>query len=280
MFEAVSNRNIETLKEFIVIENTETSSDSPLNKDAIYFRGKVVKFSFTMDFSSTLEEIINNPFPTYQLIGFEFVKSEVEKHLTDLTISSNLKNLNPVASRDHDLYELNYYIRPKNLLQAFYLQFNILLNGIRNKICPNCWKPFSPSKREDQIYCTKECKNNAKKKRQRQDHPELMFKELLYEDRKHNRLSATDRKKIEDTIEDKGLRDAKALRNKLMNKKKDRGIISSRSFSLDPYPRKFGTYGLPTIRTPINSRKTINIVAWQETALITLKLSEEIKEKE
>ncbi|HWQ43809.1 MAG TPA: hypothetical protein VN456_17505, partial [Desulfosporosinus sp.] len=220
MFEAFSNRNNETLKEFIVIENTKTKSDSPLSENAIIFQGKVKNFSFTMNFSASTEEIANNPFPAYQLIGFECVKSEVEKYLTDLTIASNLKNLNPIASRDHDLYELDYYIQPKNLLQAFYLQFYILLNGIRNKICPNCWKPFSPSKREDQIYCTPECKNNAKKKRQRHEHPELMFKELLYEDKKHKRLCATDRKKIEDALKDKGLRDAKALRDKLMKQRK------------------------------------------------------------
>lgn len=220
MFEAVSNRNIETLKELIVIENTGIQEPSPLNNDATKFRGKVERFSFTMDFSASPEEIGKNQLSVYQHLGFACVISEVEKHLTHLTISSNAINLNPIAFRDRDIFNFKTHIRPKNLLQAFYLQFYILLNGIPNKVCPNCWKPFSPPKREDQIYCSTKCKGTAKKNRQRQEHPELILKDLLYEDMKYSRLREADRKKIESAFETNGLDYAKILRKEIINKKK------------------------------------------------------------
>jgi len=119
-------------------------------------------------FAATIEEINQNPLEFFQLAGLGYVLQRIEKKVagTEWTFTGLEKISNP----HDDIFKLRPVIKPRNLLQAMYLQFCILLCGHNVKVCKWCEKPFDlrGSYSKNREYCSDTCKHSAKSRRYRE----------------------------------------------------------------------------------------------------------------
>ncbi|MCG0277778.1 MAG: YdcF family protein [Thermanaeromonas sp.] len=119
-------------------------------------------------FSATLEEINRNPLEFYQVAGLYYIREKIEEKLADVGLSYT--GLEKISNPKDDIFKLRPVIRPKNLLQAMYLQFYILLCGHNVKVCKWCGKPFDlrGCYNKNREYCSDTCKHSAKSHRYRE----------------------------------------------------------------------------------------------------------------
>lgn len=107
----------------------------------------------------------DNPLRYYQVVAFSYIKTEVQRQLRNVFLTSrNIVSLE--SSAGQDFLKIFPIIKANTLLQALYLQFYIILSTPGKKICEGCFRAFVPSRR-DQKYCTDTCKNTAKSRRYR-----------------------------------------------------------------------------------------------------------------
>jgi len=184
-FRQVTQRDLDGMKEWIRFV--------PLNKVIKYLHGdewntKAVYWPFEAEvregeafekaagrsmragepiFGATIEEINRNPLEFFQLAGLGYILQRIEKKIagTEWTFTGLEKISNP----QDDIFKLMPVIKPKNLLQAMYLQFYILLCGQNVKVCNWCGKPFDLKAKysRNREYCSETCKNTAKSYRYR-----------------------------------------------------------------------------------------------------------------
>ena len=118
-------------------------------------------------FRPTLEEINDSPLEFYQVAGLEYILTKIAMKLRGVELSYT--GLEKISNPQDDIFKLRPVIKPKNLLQAMYLQFYILLCGQNVKVCNWCGKPFDLKAKysRNRKYCLETCKNTAKSYRYR-----------------------------------------------------------------------------------------------------------------
>ncbi len=126
--------------------------------------GFIVQTTSDTFYKATLKEIDRDPLPYYQVAVFVRVRKSIEYQLEGIALQSHEWSIIKEPDRDH--YRIVPHLLTKNLLQALYLQFYILLNDTTKKVCDACGSIFAPSRR-DQKYCSDTCKNTAKSRRWR-----------------------------------------------------------------------------------------------------------------
>ncbi len=123
-------------------------------------------------FSATLEEITRDPLEFYQVAGLHYILEKIKGKLADVGLSYT--GLEKISNPHDDIFKLRPVIKPRNLLQAMYLQFYIFLCGHNVKVCKWCEKPFRldlgnpySKDRRSKEYCSLTCKHSAKSHRYR-----------------------------------------------------------------------------------------------------------------
>ena len=118
-------------------------------------------------FSASLEEITRDPLEFYQVAGLHYILEKIKGKLADVGLSYT--GLEKISNPHDDIFRLRPVIRPRNLLQAMYLQFYILLCGHNVKVCKWCERPFDlrGSYSKNREYCSGTCKHSAKSHRYR-----------------------------------------------------------------------------------------------------------------
>ncbi len=119
-------------------------------------------------FGANLEEITRNPLEFYQVAGLHYILEKIKGKLADVGLSYT--GLEKISNPHDDVFKLKPVIKPKNLLQAMYLQFYILLCGQNVKVCKWCGEPFDlrGSYSKNREYCSDTCKHSAKSRRYRE----------------------------------------------------------------------------------------------------------------
>lgn len=119
-------------------------------------------------FPATLEEINRNPLEFYQVAGLHYILEKIKGKLADVGL--NYTGLEKISNPQDDIFKLRPVIKPRNLLQAMYLQFHILLCGHNVKVCKWCGKPFDlrGCYNKNREYCSDTCKHSAKSHRYRE----------------------------------------------------------------------------------------------------------------
>lgn len=119
-------------------------------------------------FTATIEEIDHNPLEFYQVAGLHYILEKIEEKLADVGLSYT--GLEKVSNPHDDIFKLRPLIKPRNLLQAMYMQFYILLCGHNVKVCKWCGQPFDlrGSYSKNREYCSDTCKYSAKSHRYRE----------------------------------------------------------------------------------------------------------------
>lgn len=128
---------------------------------------------YDLYFTDSLEEINRDPLNYYQVAGLHCILVEIKKNLSNVGLSYT--GLEKISNPHDDIFKLRPVIEPKNLLQAMYLQFYILLCGHNVKVCKWCEKPFRldlgnpySKDRKNKEYCSDTCKHSAKSHRYRE----------------------------------------------------------------------------------------------------------------
>lgn len=119
-------------------------------------------------FAATIEEINRNPLEFFQLAGLGYILQRIEKKIAGMEWT--FTGLEKISNPHDDVFKLKPVIKPRNLLQAMYLQFYILLCGQNVKVCKWCGKPFDlrGSYNKNREYCSDTCKHSAKSHRYRE----------------------------------------------------------------------------------------------------------------
>jgi len=128
-------------------------------------------------FYRTLDEIEAKPLWHYQIAGIRYIARVIEDRLQGLNIIST--NWEYIGNESDTVLKTEAGIECRNLLQAMYLQFFMLMAdpGIK-KVCPVCGHIFPPREAKH-IYCSEKCANTAKARRYRGENKIKRDKELV-----------------------------------------------------------------------------------------------------
>ena len=118
--------------------------------------------------TATIEDINKDPSKYYQAAVFRYITYAIEERL-ELTLRqtgyfNQCRSITSDGRQDH--YKVVPCLQPKNLLQALYLQFYLMLGDRNKKICASCGCVFTPTRR-DVRYCSDKCKQREKMRRYR-----------------------------------------------------------------------------------------------------------------
>jgi len=118
-------------------------------------------------FDKPLSYIQDNPIEFYKSAGIGYISTRIELKLSGLRIASTGWDMSEKKSKDY--FKTTPIIKCRNLLQAMYLQFFMLLSDEYIKICQACGQ-FFIANRSNQKYCETKgaCKHTAKSRRYRE----------------------------------------------------------------------------------------------------------------
>lgn len=176
IYRMVTNRELDDLRKIVSFTDTRVPD---INGNLVPFgpgitagsthpegvrEGLFGESTHTLFFNVELDEINKNPLRYYQLVAFSYIKTEVQRQLRNVFLTS--RDVSLESSAGQDFLKTFPIIKANTLLQALYLQFYIILSTPGKKICEGCFRVFVP-RRRDQEYCTDTCKNTAKSRRYR-----------------------------------------------------------------------------------------------------------------
>src|SRR5699024_9080971 len=105
------------------------------------------------------------PLKSYQGAAIDFLLRVVEQYINNNSFYA--RTIRHESSKEKDSFMVSPGMAFPHLLDALYMQFFILLNENKKKVCPICNKPFVPE-RTDKKYCSNTCKLTAKSRRYRE----------------------------------------------------------------------------------------------------------------
>lgn len=118
---------------------------------------------YTPFFEDTVAQIEANALSYYQLAGITHVRHCIEQKMAGIKIAAS--TWQQFSTSQDDIFKTKPVIQCRNLLQAMYLQFFLMLSDTgTKKICLICGRLFQPS-RTDRVYCDSACYNTAKSQR-------------------------------------------------------------------------------------------------------------------
>lgn len=180
-YEQVTRRDIKNLKEWIrfvpLDEFDEFDPFLPFAQEGYASKSMYAPFpnacvrtfgAHDVYYRATLREIEENPLPFYQIAGHNYVITEISHKLSILRLGYN--SVKKIENPQDDTFKINPILAPHSLLEAMYLQFYILLCGQNVKVCKNCGKPFSLTRKysKNRVYCSESCKHTAKSRAYRE----------------------------------------------------------------------------------------------------------------
>lgn len=171
LYSSIRNRQLDELRKFVRFADVDIFDMAPpgAHSRTVYFHNidkNGAEFFTEHDayFREKTADINEKPLRFYQMSCFRYIVYAVEKRLRGLAFTSRERRI--IAEEDYDHFKVIPILQPKNLLQALYLQFYVLLKDADRKICGCCGSVFTPS-RPDVAYCSPQCKQREKMRRYR-----------------------------------------------------------------------------------------------------------------
>mgnify|MGYP006991307541 FL=1 len=113
------------------------------------------------------QDFSKNPTRAYQRTTFHYIVNRIIERIGHIQLEPVTMQLTLDDYNEQDIFRVNCIAHCDYLLQAMYFQFFRLLQGSqKHRICNGCGRIFEPE-RPNQKYCTKSCREAAKKQRQR-----------------------------------------------------------------------------------------------------------------
>jgi len=173
MYTEAVNRDLEALKRYVSIKIERLTLDEIKNEEFLWGKGNDGRvcvssslFESEVAFGVKLKEVKEDFLAPYQYAVLHYVAGEVSYNIGNVRIVYD--RLTKHENSDTDTFSIQAYLEPASLLQALYLWFFQLLTEKR-KVCPTCWAPFTP-RRRDQVFCSDGCRftHHTRKRRGQQ----------------------------------------------------------------------------------------------------------------
>jgi len=160
LYRSIVNKDIKELENIITVHEDPTLPFEATHT-FYFFENRNVEHAGYTDSTFYKED----PLSSYQGAAIIYLTETIQKYINNNIMYS--KQTTRIPGEDKDDLKIKPALGFLDLIDAIYMQFFILLNEHKKKICQICNIPFSPA-RKDRIYCSETCRNTAKSRRYRE----------------------------------------------------------------------------------------------------------------